>query len=81
MNPRAGPTPSKDRPAELFVLVRGLDSDHLDMARRAVDVTVCDPIGSANVTTVRHALSLAVAGPAIGDAQKRARFAVNITEA
>jgi hypothetical protein len=58
---------STDRPADLLVLVRGLDSDQPDMARHAVDVTVYDPIGSSNLTDVRKALSSPSADPAIGE--------------
>jgi hypothetical protein len=72
---------STDRPADLLVLVRGLDSDQPDMARHAIDVTVCDPIGSSNLTDARKALSSPSAGPAIGEARKRVRFAAKITQA
>jgi hypothetical protein len=44
---------SRDRPANLLVLARGLDSDQQDMARHAIDVyAVYDPIGSPNLTDV-----------------------------
>jgi hypothetical protein len=72
---------STDRPADLLVLVRGLDGDQPDMAWHAIDVTVCDPIGSSNMTDARKALSSPSAGPAIGEARKRVRFAAKITQA
>jgi hypothetical protein len=67
---------STDRTADLLVLVRGLDSDQPDMARHAVDVTVCDPIGSSNLTDVRKALSSPSADLAIGETRTRVRFMV-----
>jgi hypothetical protein len=70
-----------DSPADLLMLIRGLDRDQLDMARHAIDVTVCDTIGSSNLTIVSKALSSPSAGPAFGEAQKRARFSAKITEA
>jgi hypothetical protein len=51
------------------------------MARHAIDVTVCDPIGSSNLTDVRKALSSPSAGPAIGETRKRVRFAAKISQA
>jgi hypothetical protein len=48
----------------------GLGSDKLDMARHAIDVTVCEPIGSSNLTEVRKALSSPSDGPAIGEPRK-----------
>jgi hypothetical protein len=72
---------STDRPADLLVLVRGLDSEQPDMARHAIDVTVCDPIGSSNLADVRRALSSPSPGPAIGEARKGVRFAAQITQA
>jgi hypothetical protein len=45
---------STDRPADLLVLVRGLDSDQQGMARHTIDVTVCDPMGSSTLTDARH---------------------------
>jgi hypothetical protein len=44
---------STDRPADLLVLIRGLDSDQPDMARHAIDVTVCDSVASSILTDVR----------------------------
>jgi hypothetical protein len=72
---------STDRTADLLVLIRGLDSDQLEMARHAIDVPVCDTIGSSNLTDVRKALSSPSAGPAIGEAWKRVRFAAKIAQA
>jgi hypothetical protein len=71
---------SSDRPADLLVLVRGHESDQPDMARHAIDVTVCDPIGSSNLTDVLKALSSPSPGPAIGETRKRVRFAAQITQ-
>jgi hypothetical protein len=71
---------SADRPADLLVLVRGLDSGQPDMARHAIDVTACDPIGSSNLTDVWKALSSPSAGPAVGETRKRVRFAAKITQ-
>jgi hypothetical protein len=71
---------STDMPEGLLLLARGLDSDQLDMGRHAIDVTVCDPIGSSNLTDVRKALSSPSTGPAIGQAQKRVRFAAKIIQ-
>jgi hypothetical protein len=71
---------STDRPEGLLLLARGLDSDQLDMGRHAIDVTVCDPIDSSNLTDVRKALSSPSTGPAIGQARKRVRFAAKITQ-
>jgi hypothetical protein len=63
------------------VLVRDLDSDQLNMARQAIDVTVCDSIGSSNLTDVcKHCRHPALA-PAIGEAQKPVRFASEIFQA
>jgi hypothetical protein len=59
----------------------GLDSDQPDMAQHAIDASVCDPIGSSNLTDVRKALSSPSAGRTIGEARKRARFAAKITQA
>jgi hypothetical protein len=38
---------STDMPADLLVLIRDLDSDQPDMARHAIDVTVCDSVASS----------------------------------
>jgi hypothetical protein len=70
--------PHKDRPADLLVLVRDLDSDQPDMVRRAIDVTVCDHNCSSNL---RKALPSPSAGLAVGEARKRVRFAAKITQA
>jgi hypothetical protein len=58
-----------------------LDSDQLDMARHAFDVTVCDTIGSSTLTDVHKALSSPSAVPAIGETRKRVRYAAKITQA
>jgi hypothetical protein len=63
------------------VPIQSLDSDQLDMARHAIDVTVCDTIGSSNLTDVLRALSSPNAGPAIGEARQRVRLAAKITQA
>jgi hypothetical protein len=72
---------STDRPADLLVLVRGHDSDQPNMGWHAIYVTVCDPIGSSNLTDVRKALSWPSLGPAVGEVRKRVRFAAKITQA
>jgi hypothetical protein len=41
------------------------------MAQHAIDVTVCDSIGSTNIPDVRKRLSSPSAGPAIGAVRKR----------
>jgi hypothetical protein len=51
------------------------------MPRHAIDVTVCDLIGSSNLTDVRKALSSPSPGPAIGEARKQIRFAAKIAQA
>jgi hypothetical protein len=65
----------------VLLLVRRFDRDQLDMERHAIDVPVCDPIGSCNLTDVRKVLSSPRAVPAIGEAQKRVRFAAKILSA
>jgi hypothetical protein len=72
---------STDRPAGLLVLIRDLDSDHLNMALHAIDVTICDTICSSNLTDVRKASSSPSAGPATGEARKQVRFVAKITQA
>jgi hypothetical protein len=72
---------STDRPADLLVLIRGLDSDQPNMARHAIDVTACDPIGSSNLTDVRNAPSSPSANPAIGEERNWVRFAAKKTQA
>jgi hypothetical protein len=69
------------RSADLLVLIRGLDSDQLDLVRHAVDVTVCNTFCSSNLTVVRKAMSSPSYGPAIDEARKRVRFAAKITQA
>jgi hypothetical protein len=61
------------------VLVRGLDSTEIDMARLAIDVSVCDPTGASNLTEVRKALASSSAGPALGET--RTRFAAKLAQA
>jgi hypothetical protein len=51
------------------------------MARHAINVTVCDPTGAANVTDVRRALASPSAGPALGEARKRTLFAAKFAQA
>jgi hypothetical protein len=63
------------------VLVRGLDRTQFDMARLAIYVTVCDPSGATNLTDVRKALASSSAGPALGEARKRTRFAAKVAQA
>jgi hypothetical protein len=63
------------------VLVRGLDSTQIDMARLAIDVSVCDPTGASNLTEVRKALASSSAGPALGETRKRTRFAAKVAQA
>jgi hypothetical protein len=61
--------------------VRGLNSTQIDMARHAIDVSVCDPTGASNLTEVRKALASSSAGPALGEALKRTRFASKVAQA
>jgi hypothetical protein len=65
----------------LLVLVRGLDSTEIDMARHAIDVSVCDPTDASNLTEVRKALASSSAGPALGETRKRTRFAAKLAQA
>jgi hypothetical protein len=45
---RAVVSQGTDRAADLLVTLRGLDCDQLDMGRHAIDVTVCNSVGSSN---------------------------------
>jgi hypothetical protein len=63
------------------VLARGLDSTQIDMARHAIDVSVCDPTGDSNLTEVRKALASSSAGPTLGETRKHTRFAAKVAEA
>jgi hypothetical protein len=61
--------------------VRDLDSTQIDMARLAIDVSVCDPTGASNLTEVRKALAVSSPGPALGETRKRTRFAAKVAPA
>jgi hypothetical protein len=69
------------RPADLIGLSEVSHSDQLDTVWHAIDVTVCDTIGSSNLTDVRKAMSLPSAGPAIREARKWIRFEAKIAKA
>jgi hypothetical protein len=63
------------------VLVRGLDSTQIDMARHAIDVSVCDPTSASNLTDVRKALASSSASPALGETRKRTQFTAKVAQA
>jgi hypothetical protein len=65
----------------LLVLVRGLDSTQIDMARHAIDVSVWDPTGASNLTEVGKALASSSAGPALGETRRRTRLAAKVAQA
>jgi hypothetical protein len=63
------------------VVVRGMNSNQIDMERHAIDVSVCDPTGASNLTEVRKALASSSAGTALGETRKRTRFAAKVAQA
>jgi hypothetical protein len=72
---------STDSTTDLLAHIRGLDSDQVDTARHAIDVTVGDSIGSSTLTGVRKASSSPSAGPAIGEARTQVQFEAKTTQA
>jgi hypothetical protein len=46
-----------DRRADLLAIVDGLDADHPDISRHAIDITVRDAVSSHNLSLVRQGLA------------------------
>jgi hypothetical protein len=63
-----------DRPADLLAIVDGLDADHPDIPRHAIDVTVRDTVGAHNLSLVRKGLTTPGAGAAGSEERKRKEF-------
>jgi hypothetical protein len=62
------------RPADLLAIVDGLDADHPDIPRHAIDVTVRDTVGPDNLSLVRKGLTSPGAGAAGSEERKRKEF-------
>jgi hypothetical protein len=63
-----------DRPADLLAIVDGLDADHPDIPRHAIDITVRDTVGSHNLFVVRKGLASPGPGAAGSEGRKRKEF-------
>jgi hypothetical protein len=46
-----------DRPADLLAIVDGLDADHPDIPRHAIDIMVRDTVGAQNLSLVKKGLT------------------------
>jgi hypothetical protein len=58
----------------LLAIVDGLDADHPDIPRHAIDVTVRDTVGAHNLSLVRKGLISPGAGAAGSEERKRKEF-------
>jgi hypothetical protein len=56
--------PGLDRPADLLAIVDGLDAEHPDIPRHAIDDTVRDAVGAHTPSLVRKGLISPGAGAA-----------------
>jgi hypothetical protein len=63
-----------DRSAEFLAIVDGLDADHPDVLRHAIDVTVRDTVGAYNLSLVRKRLTSPGAGAAGSEEGQRKDF-------
>jgi hypothetical protein len=63
-----------NRPADLLAIVDGLDADHPDIPRRAIEVTVRDRVGAHKLSLVGKGLTSPGGGAAGSEERKRKEF-------